>query len=187
MKLLLPGLARHDLRGSLEVLDPACDIRIARRATRFAVVLVIHGPAIEAVTSELVHDGIFALAWHLEIEGPRGDGGAVHEKHHGLRRLARLRCAQALAIHPQGNVALLGPIFVAPDFAALDGCSLRGQRAGECAGNKAEAGALDDVAAYQRIFQMSHGVRPVVSHIASPGVFQKSQLRLKNWKFSTDK
>ena len=100
MEFLPTGLARDDFDRGLEVLHAAGDIGISGGAARLAVILVIHGPAVETVTGELVHDGIFAVARHFDVERPRGDRGAVHEEEYRPRGLAGLRRPQPLAIDP---------------------------------------------------------------------------------------
>jgi len=116
---IVAGLADNDANGRLEVFDAAGDIRIAGGTAGFAVVLMVHGPAIEPVVGEGIHHRPVALARHLQIEYPRGHRRAVHEEQHRPRRLARLRRAQPLAVHPQRDVALLRPVFVAPDLRAV--------------------------------------------------------------------
>ena len=89
MEFLLAGLAGHDLGRGLQILDAAGDIGIAGGAAGLAVILMVHGPAIEAMAGELVHHRIFAIARHVEIEHPRGHRRAMHEEQHRPRRLAR--------------------------------------------------------------------------------------------------
>src|SRR3974390_1964437 len=101
MEFLPAGLAGNDFDGGFQVFGAALDVRIAGSTPGLAVVFVIHGPAIEAIAGELVHDGPLALARNVEIETPRGDRGTMHEKQHRLRRLPRLRRAGALTEHPQ--------------------------------------------------------------------------------------
>ena len=133
MVFLPPGFAGHDLDRDFQILDAAGDVGIARGPPRLAVILVVHGPAVEPIAGEFIHDRIFAMAGHVEIEHPRGDRRAVDEEQHRPRRLAGLRRADPLAEHPQGNVALLGPVFAAPDLAAFGGAAWRlcGQRIGQ--------------------------------------------------------
>src|SRR4029077_1920541 len=58
----------------------------------------------------------------------------------------------ALAEHPQGHVALFRPVLAAPDLTAFGGaCARRGQRGRETAGNEAEARALHQGAAAERL------------------------------------
>src|SRR6185437_5251891 len=121
MIFLLAGFARQHLDGRLQILDAAGDVGIARGAAGLAVVLMVHGPAIEPVAGELVHHGIFALAGHVQVERPRADRRAVDEEYDRTRRLPRLRRAETLAIHPARNVAFLGPIFAAPYLAVISG------------------------------------------------------------------
>ena len=71
VQLLLPGLAGNQFDRNLQILDAAGDIGIAGGAAGLAVILVIHGPAVEAVAGEFVHRGIFAFAGDVEIEYPR--------------------------------------------------------------------------------------------------------------------
>src|SRR5229473_1412314 len=77
------------------------------------------------------------------------------------RRLAGFRRPHPLAIHPQGNVAFLGPVFAAPDLAALGtrrARAWRRQGAGESSGHEANPGPLDDRAPRQRMIEFFHGV-----------------------------
>src|SRR6266702_4762480 len=77
------------------------------------------------------------------------------------RRLAGFRRPHPLAIHPQGNVAFLGPVFAAPDLAALGtrrARAWRRQGAGETSGHEAKPGPLDDRAPRQRMIELFHGV-----------------------------
>src|SRR5258708_34397163 len=83
--------AGDDVDSDLQILDAAGDIGIARGAAGLAVILVVHGPAVEAVARELVHHGIFAFAGNVEIEYPRGHRRTVDKEHDRPRRLARLR------------------------------------------------------------------------------------------------
>ena len=95
MEFLLAGLAGDDFGRGFEILSAAGDIGIARGAAGLAVVLMVHGPAIEAIGSERIHHGPFALARHVQIEHPRGHRRAVHEEQHRPRRLAGLRARPA--------------------------------------------------------------------------------------------
>ena len=106
------GLADDQLDRDFQILDAAGDIGIARGAAGFPIVLVVHGPAVKAIARELVHCGIFALARHVEIEHPRCHRRTMDEEDDRPRRLAGLGRADPLAKHPQGNVALSGPVFV---------------------------------------------------------------------------
>src|SRR5882757_171205 len=77
------------------------------------------------------------------------------------RRLAGFRRPHPLAIHPQGNVAFLGPVFAAPDLAALGtrrARAWRRQGAGETSGHEAKPGPLDNRAPRQRMIEFFHGV-----------------------------
>src|SRR5438270_482904 len=121
MKFLPAGFAGDDLGRRLEILDAAGDVGVAGSASGFAVIFMVHGPAVGSLAGELVHHGIVALPRHREIEHPRTDRGAVDEEQHRPRWLAGLRRAEPLAVHPQGNIALPGPVFAAPDFLALAG------------------------------------------------------------------
>ena len=70
MVFLLAGFAGDDLDRRLQILDPAGDVGIAGGAPRLAVILVIHGPAVEAGAGEGIQDRIVAMAGHIEIERP---------------------------------------------------------------------------------------------------------------------
>src|SRR5882757_4449004 len=119
---------------------------------------MIHGPAIEAMAGKFIHHGIFAVARHVEIEHPGRDRGAVNEKQHRPRGLAGLWRAEPLAVHPQGNVALLRPVFAAPDFALRRrrDSAWRGQRTTDSSGHEAKPRALDDGSPRQWVVQMFH-------------------------------
>src|SRR6267154_4521849 len=111
---------------------------------------MVHGPAVEAIAGEFIHDGIFAMAGHIEIEYPGCDRRAMDEEQHRPRRLARLRRAEPLAKHPQRDVALLGPVFAAPDLTSFRWrgagalCRCRTRQPGDHAGAETKAGTLDD-------------------------------------------
>jgi hypothetical protein len=163
MEFLRSGLADDDIGGNLQILDPAGNVGIARGASRLAVILVIHGPAVEPVASEFIHDRIFAMPGHGEIESPGAHRGAVNEEQHRPRRLTGLGRAEPLAKHPQRNIAFLGPVFAAPDLAALRWRGTRALRrggtrqSGDHAGTKSKAGAPDDRATRQRMIKICHG------------------------------
>jgi hypothetical protein len=70
MKFLPAGLPADDFNRGLQILDSAGDVGITRGAAGLAVILVVHGPAVEAMAGEFVHDGIFAMAGHAQIEHP---------------------------------------------------------------------------------------------------------------------
>jgi len=96
--ILLPaGFTGDDFDRCFQILDAALDVGIARSAPGLAVILMIHGPAIEAIAGELIHHGIFAMAGHVEIEHPRGHRRAMNEEQDRLRWLAGLGRANALA------------------------------------------------------------------------------------------
>src|SRR6202020_2439469 len=89
--LLPPGFLGKDVKRGLEIFDTALDVGIARGPPGLAVVLVIHGPAVKPVTGELVHYGIFAATFDVNIEAARRHRRAVHEEQHRLGRVAGLR------------------------------------------------------------------------------------------------
>jgi len=66
--LLPPGFLGKDVKRGLEIFDTALDVGIARGPPGLAVVFVVHGPAVKPVTGELVHYGIFAATFDLNIE-----------------------------------------------------------------------------------------------------------------------
>jgi hypothetical protein len=159
MEFLPAGFTGDDLGCRLEILDATGDVGISGSPPRLAVIFMVHGPAVESMAGEFIHHGIFAVTGHVEVKRPRTDRGAVDEEQHRPRWLAGLRCAETLAIHPQGNIALLGPVFAAPDFAALArGCS-RGpdwQRLRQRARDETEPCAPDDGAPSQNSIEMRH-------------------------------
>src|SRR3979411_1841817 len=107
---------------------------------------MVHVPAVEAIAGEFIHDGIFAMAGHIEIEYPGCDRRAMDEEQHRPRRPPRFWRAEPLAIHPQRDIALLCPVFAAPDF-TLQACwarALRRHCTRQRSGNEAKARALDD-------------------------------------------
>src|SRR3569832_2322223 len=167
MILLPTGLAGNDLNGCFQVFGTALDVGIARRTPGLAVVLVIHGPDVETVTGECVQRRIFALARHVEIVAAGCHRRTMHEEYDRLRRLARLRRTDALAEYPQGHIALLRPIFVAPDLAALSGSArgLRRQCGGESTCNEAKACAFHQSAASKRL---NDGLVIGLRHDSSP-------------------
>ncbi len=163
MVFLAAGLTGDDFHRHLQILNAASDIGIAGGAPRFSVILVIHGPDIKPKAGERIHHGIFAVTGHIEIERARGDRGAVDKEKDRPRWLAGLWRAEPLAKHPQGNVALLGPVFAAPDLASL--CSRSGvlgrKRSGDASGNEAQSRSLDDGAPPQRLIEFCHDSSPI--------------------------
>jgi len=121
---------------------------------------------VEAVARELVHRGVFAFAGHAEIEHPRGHRRTVDKEHDRPRRLARLGRADPLAKHPQGNVALLGPVFVAPDFAALGSNRRRSLRRHRRGRRYAKTETFENRAPRHPIFGIRHRFIPA-SHSTS--------------------
>jgi hypothetical protein len=162
MKFLPAGFPGDDFSRDLQILDPAGDVGVTRGAPGLAVILMVHGPAVEAVAGEFVHDGIFAKAGHVQIEHPRGHRRAMDEKQDRPRGLAGPGRAKPLAIDPQRHVALLRPVFPTPDFALGNRrlCTLRGYCICERPGNKAKAGALDDGASRQMWIAICHDFLP---------------------------
>ncbi len=163
MVFLAAGFAGDDFHRRLQVLDAARDVGIAGGAPGFAVVLVIHRPDIKPIAGERIHHGIFAMAGHVEIERPRGDRRTMDEEEDRPRRLAGLGRAEPLAKHPQGHIALLGPVFAAPDLAAFccRACVLGGKRSRDASGNEAQSRALDDGAPPQRLIEFFHDSSPI--------------------------
>ena len=70
MEFLPAGFAGNDFNPRLQILDPAGDVGIAGGTPRLAVIFVIHGPAVEAIAGEFIHERIFAMAGHIEVEYP---------------------------------------------------------------------------------------------------------------------
>ena len=70
MEFLPAGFAGNDFNPCLQILDAAGDVRIAGGAPRPAIIFVIHGPAVEAIAGEFIHERIFAMAGHIEVEYP---------------------------------------------------------------------------------------------------------------------
>src|SRR4029078_10887848 len=71
--------------------------------------------------------------------------------------------ADPLAKHPQGDIALLGPVFVAPDLAAFrrnGGCGLRGDRGGYAKAKPTNTYAPEKRASCQRISGLRHVSSP---------------------------
>src|SRR2546430_17010111 len=115
MEFRAAGLRGKDSPPALQPPGPAGMLAMAGGPPRLAIIFVIHGPAVKARASEFIHERIFAMAGHIEVEYPRADRGAANEEQHGPGRLAGVRRAEALAIHPQGSFAFLGPVLGAPD------------------------------------------------------------------------
>src|SRR3954465_13127504 len=94
----------------------------------------------------------------------------MHEEQHRAGRLAGLRRAQPLAVHPQGDVALLRPVFVAPDLRAVPrgGDSLPCRQCAETAGDESKAGAPDDGATRQPMIEIRHDVLQPLRSRTSP-------------------
>ena len=163
MHFLLAGLLHDDRHRRLEILDAAGDIRIVARAARIAVTVVVHGPDVVTVAGEFVHHRIIGIARHVQIVGrTRRQRRAVHQEQHRPRLLAGLRRADPLAPQIELHVALVRPIFLAPDFnrRGLRRGALRerGRDARGKPGAEAEPGALDDGAACNQV--IGHGVLP---------------------------
>src|SRR5258708_29894680 len=117
MQFLPAGFACDDIDRHLQILDAAGDVGIARATARLAVIFMIHGPAIEAIAGEFIHDRVFAMPRYLKIERPRGDRRAMDEEQHRTRGLAGFPRAEPLAINTQADIPLLGPLFAAPHLA----------------------------------------------------------------------
>ena len=87
----------------------------------------------------------------------------MHQEQDRQRRLARLRRADALAPQVELHVALVRPVFRAPDVGGpmpLPGClRVRRRKARRQSGADAEARALDDGTACDRLIR--HGVLPI--------------------------
>jgi hypothetical protein len=72
---------------------------------------MVHGPDVEAVARKHVHQRVLALAGHREVVArARRIGRSVDHEQHGTRRRA-----EPLAQEVERDVALLGPVFAAPD------------------------------------------------------------------------
>ena len=80
MIFLPAGFAGDDFNRRLEILNAALDVGIAGGTPGLAVILVVHGPAVEAIAGELVHDGVLAMSGDVEIEHPRGDRRTMDEE-----------------------------------------------------------------------------------------------------------
>ena len=70
MEFLPAGFAGNDLNRRLQILDTAGNVGIAGGAPRLAVILMIHGPAVEPIAGEFVHRRILAMPGHVEVEHP---------------------------------------------------------------------------------------------------------------------
>src|SRR5271169_5153615 len=88
----------------------------------------------------------------------------MDEKQDRPRRLAGFGCADPLAEHPQRHIALLGPVFAAPDLAAFRrGDSILGRkRGGDASGDDAQPRALDEGTASQRLIELCHDSSPIL-------------------------
>jgi hypothetical protein len=131
------GFALQHVQAGSEVGDAACDIGIAQRHGRAAITFMVHGPHVEAVTGKDIHQRIFAFAGNGQVVArQRRQRGAMHQEQHRKRLRPCGRRADALSIHEQLHIALIGPIFTAPDI-TYGFCSLRPRW--RCAANKARA------------------------------------------------
>ncbi len=75
MITLLARFARHDFHGGFKVRDAIGDVGVAFTGRGSAVSGKIHGPYIESILGELVHQRVFAVAGDTKIEaGPGGNG-----------------------------------------------------------------------------------------------------------------
>src|ERR1700753_3304060 len=63
------------------------------------------------------------MAGHVEVERSRRYRGTMNEEQHRPWRLTCPGCADLLAEHPQRDVTLLGPVFLAPDLSPPAGDS----------------------------------------------------------------
>ena len=70
MVFLPAGFTGDDFNRRLQILDTAGNVGIAGGAPRLAVILVIHGPAIEPIAGEFIHHRILAMPGHVEVEHP---------------------------------------------------------------------------------------------------------------------
>jgi hypothetical protein len=87
----------------------------------------------------------------------------VDKEHDRPRRLARLGRTDPLAKHPQGDIALLGPVFAAPDFAAFGwngGRGAGGGSRGYAKTDPSDTQSPENGAARQRISGMQHASSP---------------------------
>src|SRR5262249_5110098 len=163
------GFARHHRNGGVYIFDPGGGVGIGARASGLAVAGVVPRTDVAGVAREQVHERVLALARHGEIVGgARRIRGAVHQEQNGKRSLARLRRANAFAPEVERNIALLGPIFGAPDraFARLrrsraGGLRLRGEGRRK-SGTEAEACSFEDGAPRERLL----GGQPTIVHNA---------------------
>jgi hypothetical protein len=56
MEFLPAGFAGDHFGRRFQILDPAGDIGISGSPSRLAVIFVVHGPAVEAMAGEFIHD-----------------------------------------------------------------------------------------------------------------------------------
>src|SRR5690242_14735130 len=87
----------------------------------------------------------------------------MDKEHDGPCGFAGLGRADPLAKHPQGDIALLGPVFVAPDLAAFrrnGGCGLRGDRGGYAKAEPTNTYSPEKRASRQRISGLRHVSSP---------------------------
>src|SRR5262249_48698567 len=117
MKFLPPGLSRHHGGPRLQIFGSACNVGVTLRTSGFAIILMVHGPHVVAVSREHVHHRIFAALRYGQIENAGINRGAMDEEQHRSWRFPYLWRPHALAKHPKRNLTLLRPIFAAPDFA----------------------------------------------------------------------
>jgi hypothetical protein len=78
---------------------------------RFAVVLVVHGPDIEAVAGD-IHHGIFFRARNCEIIARSGQKGRpLYKEENRERRLTCCKPNRALAVHSERHRAFAGRLL----------------------------------------------------------------------------
>src|SRR5260370_9301272 len=99
MEFLPAGFAGDNFNRRLQILDAAGDVGIAGGTPRLAVIFVIHGPAVEAIAGEFIHDRIFAMAGNIEVEYPRAAEGAVNAEQPSPGRLAAFARATPVPRH----------------------------------------------------------------------------------------
>src|SRR5579862_1109363 len=157
MEFLLTSFLLNHRKSGLEVFDAAGNVRIVARTAGVAVAVVIHGPDVVTIGRKYVHQRIFTLPWQGEVvAGARRVRGAMDQEEDRPRGLAGSRRAHSLAEKIESHVALMGPIFVAPDvgLCALGRCRRLGLRRSNPrgkTGSYAKAGPLYDCTACNRM------------------------------------
>src|SRR4051812_15814725 len=135
VQLLLACFLHQGRDGRGQISQAARNVGIVAGRAGAAVAVVVHGPDIEAVAGEHVHERILPLAGHAQvIAGARRIRRAVYQEHNRLL-LAALR-GDTFAVEIELHVAFVRPVFARLNFRLRLALSRRCNRnePGPCSG-----------------------------------------------------